>query len=87
MIIYCQLTAFTDNISDSVDALQGHVNAASQWILVCGERLYDTSENARKQWTQWEQALEWITEQDGLKDETKILCQELLVEMSRIRAR
>ncbi|KAJ4393447.1 hypothetical protein N0V93_002657 [Gnomoniopsis smithogilvyi] len=77
----------SENTSDEVDALQGHADAAAQWILVCGERLYNEREDVRKHWSQWEQDLDWITGQDGLKDETKTLCREALAKMKTTRPR
>lgn len=74
----------SENTSDQVDALQGHVDAALQWILVSGERLYVERENIRNHWAQWEQDLDWIIQQDGLKDETKTLCWEALTKMRSI---
>ncbi|KAJ4420652.1 hypothetical protein N0V82_004217 [Gnomoniopsis sp. IMI 355080] len=73
--------------SDEVDALQGHVDAAVQWILVSSERLYNECDNIREHWGQWKQDLDWITRQDGLKDETKTLCREALAKMGSIGAR
>lgn len=54
---------------------------------MCGGRLYDERESVRQHWAQWVQDLDWITGQDGLKDETKTLCREALAEMRSIGAR
>lgn len=85
-VAYSRLISSAGNTSDKIDALQGHIDAAVQWILVCGGRLYDERESIRKHWAQWEQDLDWITEQDGLKVETKTICREALAKMRSIMA-
>ncbi|CAN8096398.1 unnamed protein product [Discula destructiva] len=70
--------------SDEIDALQGHAEAAAQWILICGRRLFNERESIREHWAQWQQDLEWITIQDKLRDETLKNCQEALAEMRSI---
>jgi len=70
--------------SDSIIALEGHVPAAVQWIIVCGQRLHDECSDAQSKWPEWETNLDWIVGQAGLYDSVKSLCQQALVEMRRI---
>jgi hypothetical protein len=67
-------------------ALEGHAPAAADWIIVCGQRLYDECSEARGKWTEWEADLDWIVEQVELNDTIKSLCQQALAEIRRIAA-
>lgn len=78
------LISLTESPSDKIDAFHGHIGAAAEWIFICGRRLYNERESVRGHWPQWQQNLEWIIGQDGLKDESRTLCEEVLVEMRNI---
>jgi hypothetical protein len=67
-------------------SLEGHAPAAAQWIIVCGQRLYDECSDAEGKWAEWEADLDWIVEQAKLNDTIKSLCQQALAEMRRIAA-
>ncbi|KAG6848818.1 hypothetical protein H0H93_013775 [Arthromyces matolae] len=49
-------------------AAEGHVPAAAQWIMICGEKLYRERSTAKDKWVEWESNLEWLVEQDHRKD-------------------
>jgi hypothetical protein len=72
--------------SDSVFATEGHAPAAAQWIIVCGQRIYDESSDARGKWAEWEADLDWIAGRVELVETVKSLCQQTLAEMRRIAA-
>jgi Protein of unknown function (DUF3632) len=72
--------------SDSVAALDGHAPAAAQWILVCGQRLYDECSEVRGRWTEWEADFNWIADQTEVYDTVKSLCRQAATEMRRIIA-
>lgn len=72
--------------TNSVVALEGHAPAANQWIIICGQRLYENSSQARGKWTAWKADLRWFAEQVGLTDTVKLRCQQALTQMKRIAA-
>ncbi|KAG6917294.1 hypothetical protein DXG01_003135 [Tephrocybe rancida] len=71
--------------SDNTVTLEGHAPAAAQWILVCGQRLYNKCSEVKEKWGEWEGGLDWIVAQGELYDATQSLCERALAEMRRIR--
>ncbi|KAG6827738.1 hypothetical protein H0H92_010616, partial [Tricholoma furcatifolium] len=72
------------NVSNDLVALNGHAPAASQWILVCGDRLYKECSEAKEKWAQWEADIDWIVQHNDLSDSIKSLCQKTLDEMRKV---
>lgn len=70
--------------SDEIVALRGHADAAAQWIVIAGQRLYDDSDLARAKWSTWLADVAWIAAQDDLYDETRALCRQAQTVMEAI---
>ncbi|KAG6907479.1 hypothetical protein DXG01_008769 [Tephrocybe rancida] len=68
------------------DVPGSHFPAAAHWIMLCGQKLYNESSEAKGKWADWEGDLDWVLGNDALDETIRLQCKETLAEMRRISA-